>query len=141
MSIYKYQCDYISEFFGYELGNADITLMYGAYLGYIIIFIASLFMNIKKEKLTKKTRYLLWLTTFVLIGCIFGVEYLTWNSVNSRIIEGIQGRYFIPFMLIPFILMINDKINVNFKDNQLIITTSLLIIHLLNIFVLFRSYM
>ena len=141
MSIYKYHGDYITEFFGYQLGNTDITLMYGAYLGYIIIFIASLFMNKERIELTKKNRYLLWVTTFILIGCIFGVEYLTWNSVNARIIEGIQGRYFIPFMIIPCILIINDKIKISFKNNQFITVASLLIIHLLNIFVLFRSYM
>lgn len=141
MSIYKFHGEYITQFFGFKLGNTDISLMYGAYLGYILIFIMSMFMNKDKISLTKKNKCLLWLISFILICCVFGVEYLTWNSVASRIIEGVQGRYFLPFMVIPFILLITDKIKINFKNNQLIIVTSLLIIHLLNIFVLFRSYM
>ena len=141
MSLYKFHGEYISQFFGLIIGNTDINLMYISYLGYILVFITSLFMSKEKIALTKKNRCLLWLLTGVLIGCVFGVEYLVWSSVNSRIIDGVQGRYFIPFIVIPFILLITDKIKINFKNNDLIIIVSVLLIHLLNIFVLFRSYM
>ena len=139
MSLYKFNGDYIAEFFGYELGNSDITLMFISCIGYVLVFLFSLFSIKEKIDFTKKDRNILWVITLVLICCVFGVEYLTWNSVDTRIIYGVQGRYFLPFMVIPFILLVTKKIKIDF-NNKLIIM-SLLVIHLLNIFVLFRSYM
>ena len=79
--------------------------------------------------------------TFILVMCVFGVEYLTWNSVGSHFVSGVQGRYLLPFMLLPFIIVATDKIKIKFKDNTRFVTVMIIFIQLMNIFVLYRSYM
>lgn len=140
MTIYKRQGDFFCEFFGRILGSYHISLFFIPYVLYIGLFFVSLFME-HKEDLKKAGKYLILIMSAILILCVFGVEYLTWNPVGGHFISGIQGRYFLPFMILPLLLLSTDKIKVKFKDNTKIVTCLLLLIHLLNIFVLFRSFM
>lgn len=139
-SIYKRQGNYFSEFFGSALGSYHIKLMFIPYVLYIGLFFITMFMD-HKDYFNKVSKYLISFITFILVMCVFGVEYLTWNNVGSHFITGVQGRYFLPFMLLPFILLSTDKIKVKFKDNTRFVTLMIITIQLMNIFVLYRSYM
>ena len=37
----------------------------------------------------------------IILSCaaIFGIQYLTWTQVGSHLVEGVQGRYFLPLAL------------------------------------------
>ena len=139
-SIYKRQGNYFSEFFGKILGSYHILLMFIPYILYIGLFFITMFMD-RKDYFDKASKYLILFVTFILVMCVFGVEYLTWNSVGSHFISGVQGRYFLPFMLLPFIIIATDKIRIKFKDSTRFVTLMIIIIQLMNIFVLYRSYM
>ena len=38
------------------------------------------------------------------IGAVFLLEYLSWTPVGARVVEGVQGRYFLPIM--PFLVLV-----------------------------------
>ena len=52
----------------------------------------------------------------VLVLAIFVTEYATINSVGSLYIEGIQGRYYIPMLLMLGIVFSNDVVFI--KDSK-----------------------
>lgn len=138
MSIYKNLEGYIAGFFGKSLGYYSIRVFYSAYLTYLLIFGFSLFYE-KVIEFTKKEKLLILGITFILICCIFGVEYLTYTNVGANVIDGIQGRYFIPFMLLPLLLINTDKIKFNFKNYTFYTSIFIFILHLLNILVIIKT--
>lgn len=40
--------------------------------------------------------------------CVFTLQYLSWTTVGATIVDGVQGRYFIPVML-PFFLLFQNR--------------------------------
>lgn len=110
--------------------SSEILLtMFGAHLGYYVVhvfapyiyflitfFIVALF--IKNEKTVENTQKgLLGFIVFsvcVLIGLSL---YIQWTPLMEPVIQGIQGRYFIPLMLLIAILCTNKQIE--FKGNLL----------------------
>ena len=71
--------------------------------------------NYEKIDLTRLEK---WFMIFIVISTIILMStslYLQWTPVGSRLIEGIQGRYFIPlFALLAFVstkIKIMPKIN------------------------------
>jgi uncharacterized membrane protein len=36
----------------------------------------------------------------IAVAGIFGVQYLTWTSLGGPLVEGVQGRYFLPLALL-----------------------------------------
>lgn len=70
------------------------------FLAYLMILIAVIFAKEEFAKHKMTYRKSLWLSLFGIAG-ILATFYLTYSPVGSTLIEGLQGRYFIPF--IPFI--------------------------------------
>lgn len=63
-----------------------------------------------KYKITKIQRLTGGLIFLIPYIALFLIQYLTWTPVGSYRIQGTQGRYFIPLLLLlPFILNINNE--------------------------------
>jgi uncharacterized membrane protein len=78
---------------------------------------------------TSINQKLISITTFLMTFiAIFGMEYITWTSVGNNIIDGVQGRYFIPIAPLFFFLFYNKKIRVNQNVFKGIIILFILII-------------
>jgi uncharacterized membrane protein len=57
----------------------------------------------------------------ILVASILGILtalYLTWNPVGAKIIEGVQGRYFIPISPLLFLLLYNNKVSLSEKQKN-----------------------
>ena len=74
------------------------------------------------------------------IVLIFTLLYITWTSLDSDVIQGIQGRYFIPLSPLVFLLLYNQKIKLNFKKIGLAIACYLLFCQTLTVAVLLNRY-
>lgn len=138
-SLYSDGMKYIYGFFGRDLCSYNTTISL-AYFMYVLLFIGSIFL----EKVNIKERWekiLIIAISIILFFCIFGVEYLTWNGIGSRIVDGVQGRYFIPFMVLPLLLLNTDKIKINFKHKKEIVIAGIFLVHFLSISILFVSYL
>ena len=93
---------------------------------------------------------LICLLIFILgFGAVVTFDYVTWNAVGNLIINGIQGRYFIPFAPLFFLLFYGYN-NIKFLNRnvileedikyKLLIVESIVIILSLMIFTLVISY-
>lgn len=121
---------YIGSFIGY-FGWLDYAISPVIYLLFILSW-TLLIGQIKKEQNHDKleTRILiLGISIFLTISSIFGVMYLAWTPVAGRIIEGIQGRYFL--VLFPFLMLFGVYFSKLFESKKLLRTI------LLSLFVLY----
>ena len=100
---------YIQSFIGI-LGCLDAYLKPQAYVYYEIYLALSILFDFLFEKKGEPRRgdalfvILIFLATFF---CIEYALYLAWSPVGGSIIEGVQGRYFIPMMLLLTLIVPN----------------------------------
>lgn len=83
------------------------------------IVIAALYSK-KELVLARKAILTMALLSIVGIVSIFGALYVAFNQVGSKIIDGVQGRYFMPF-LIPIIIAIASYVPFEIKVNKKIV--------------------
>jgi uncharacterized membrane protein len=118
---------YFQGVFGGELG---VFQLYMPWFTVIVTFLALIFLSIDKEQkmILKKGFSRVWIgLIFVgsaLLVCLSMLVAFTTTDYNY--IEGVQGRYFIPIILLPFILLANKKGKTLMTDNNKIIGIYLL---------------
>lgn len=119
---FLYEFDnYHMGFIGEKLGNLDEILS----IPYAIVCCYSLGLTALalKDKNSLKPLERLWIVT-VFLGVVFGLELsmlVAWTDRNSKIIEGVQGRYFIPIAA-PLLMTLNTKyIDIKFDINTVVI--------------------
>lgn len=125
----KYLFYYLETGFGRILGLFSIILSELYVIPYIIIFIITcLFDNKKDNKKLEKYNY--FLLIFIIISVIMLITtslYLQWNPVGNKVIDGIQGRYYIPILFIfPFLfnnlsIKINEKKELNLFNKYILL--------------------
>ncbi|OWT33825.1 hypothetical protein BGI41_00475 [Methanobrevibacter sp. 87.7] len=89
------------------------TQLYASTLMAIVFSIYYLiisFISPEEYKLSIKRRTSGIIIFIIIYFAFFIVQYLTWSRVGQLTVTGVQGRYFIPLlMLLPFLLNINSK--------------------------------
>ena len=119
---FLYEVDnYHMGFIGASLGNLDeiLSIPYAIVCCYSLGLVA-LSLN---DKNNLKPLEKIWML-LVCLGVIFGLELsmlVAWTDRNSKIIEGVQGRYFIPIAT-PLLMTLNTKyIDIKFDINTVVI--------------------
>lgn len=117
--------DYINSMLGAEIGWDELIKFYS--IVPIIFFLLLAFVSITdkdiKNVFNKYQKVIIILVILAVIGLIFTSLYIQWTSVESNVIDGVQGRYFIPIM--PLILLIlggNLKIYNNYNKVMIVKT-------------------
>lgn len=124
---------------GAYLGNLDAVLDV-PYLIVMLFSLGLLGLSFRKPgetlKIGKGQRILIWL---VCLGCVLATMFsmlLAWTPVSSRVISGVQGRYFLPFL--PILLMsIKNRFVVLTKNRE---RTILFLMCAANSYILFRLF-
>jgi uncharacterized membrane protein len=81
----------------------------------LLLIAVALFEN-RKDYQFKFPQKILCCVLFVIeTGLIYLLLYLVWSPVGSPVIEGIQGRYFIPLAPLAFLLFYNTKLQLPLK--------------------------
>jgi uncharacterized membrane protein len=118
-SLVNYYIWYLVSFvgyFGWLSTPLPVTLVYL----YIIFLILASLMDEQKDTLnimvTLKQKFISLAIFIITLISIYVLEYITWTSVGNNIIEGVQGRYFIPIAPLFLFLFYNNKIKVNRKE-------------------------
>lgn len=122
---------YIDEIFGGKLEwGEQITI----YLLPYILLVASILVSAKgKEKPELK----IWqkiIAILTILGCIFLAftsMFLAWSRTNIQIIEGVQGRYFMP--IIPLVFLVAGK---KFADDEKTTNIVSILVTIVQIFVI-----
>lgn len=84
-----------------QLGWLDTKIIFWNLLfSFCAVFLAVIG-GLKAKQFTLPTVNMRWIATaitIVIIGAISSVLYLTWNAPKATIIDGLQGRYYIPLI-------------------------------------------
>ena len=85
------------------LGLLDVALPHGVYVAWFaalgVAALAALFVP-GRASVTATGAAALWLAVLASAAAVCLLQYLSWTRVGATLIEGVQGRYFLP--LLPF---------------------------------------
>ncbi|MCE7697943.1 MAG: DUF2142 domain-containing protein [Methanobacterium paludis] len=139
---------YLVCFVGY-LGLFDVPLPFILTLAYLLVMVFVAMIDKSRFNVSLRQK-LVCLIIFILgFGAVVTFDYVTWNVVGGQIINGIQGRYFIPFAPLLFLLFYGHN-HIKFRSRnvilemstkyKLLVVESIVIILSLMIFMLFIYY-
>ena len=88
------------------LGWLNIVLAHWAYRLAMAVVVAALLLScVGSPVMRLKDTGLVGLALGLAVGGIFLGQYLTWTAVGAPVVDGVQGRYFLPLLgLAPFLL-------------------------------------
>lgn len=107
------------QFMGSQLGTFKVNLsdIYMTLLFILLIF--ELLFDNSKYKLNNKDK-IISLSIFIIIILLINTSlYLQWTKLNSNFVDGLQGRYFIPIILLLAFVFDKYKINKYNFDNKI----------------------
>ena len=111
---------YLETLFGSVLAMGEFVKLY-----FIVPFIYSIFFLCEsttdkelKNKFSKFQNIIISLIVIVIIGLVFTSLYVQFTEIDSMTISGVQGRYFIPILLLIGLLLGNLKINSNYNTES-----------------------
>lgn len=138
----EYSEFYMTSFAGKYLAWVDIannSIVSFLYLCLLFFspFISQAKVNIKLDKIDKIIMMIAFAAT---VAFMFTGIYIIWNSVGNSVINGIQGRYFIPIIMLLIIPLYNNKNVLIFKNSQKIYTFLLSFINAIMLINLIKHY-
>lgn len=100
--------------------NAQASVLY--VFSSIALFIFLFFVKDKEEydeiHIDTKTKVIISIIFLLIVVLIYSSLYVQWNIVSNQIIEGVQGRYFLPVLLLTSLIFDNNYLNVREKINK-----------------------
>lgn len=124
----------LQSLFGNELGWYEYVKIYSV-VPYVFMAICAFVTATEEEIKNKLKRYqIVWILLVVLaiILLVYTSLYIQWTSIGSILIQGIQGRYFLPILPLTMLLLGNaiKKIHSTYdkdKVNKVIAVSGLLV--------------
>lgn len=119
---------YLATFAG-VLGWVDTIIPFPAILSfYSILIILPLLDHRHELSISTTSKVILFTASIVVITGIFTTMYLSWTEVRSPIVDGVQGRYFIPLSPVLCMLVYNQRLKIPEKWLILIVNISIFLI-------------
>ncbi len=91
---------------GANLCLFDVPIFSWVPTTYLIILVVLTIRNNKIE-ISNKDKIIVFLVCLMIIGLVFTSLYVQWTKLEANIIDGIQGRYFLP--IIPLAILLGRK--------------------------------
>jgi len=113
---------YLTSMIGGNLGWFNIPapgIM--VWIGMGLLLIGSIKRKSERVILTDKQRLIMMTVFLITVAFIFGGMLLIWTSVESNLIEGIQGRYFLPILPLLLISSQTKDLEIDRKHDKAII--------------------
>ena len=97
---------YLFGLFGAHLEWFSITLSPLYIMPSFIVFIVLCRDYCQKITITKSFKYLAAFVSFIIVLITFTTMFIHWTKTGETVIDGVQGRYFLPlFLLIPILFL------------------------------------
>lgn len=98
--------EYIYHLTGQELGWMDITNSRYMKMAYFAVMVLSV-VRTQDEREEISPRVRIWGIVFTAVGVVMSLlsMLIYWTAPDAKIIEGVQGRYFLPFLIITFLAL------------------------------------
>ncbi len=109
-TVFTYGQYYIDTFIGSQLGWLNIGVNRTIINAFLIILLFSPFVEENDKELNKKQKIWICLLAIATIILIITGLYITWSPVGGEVAVGVQGRYFIPIVIL-FLLCLCMKEN------------------------------
>lgn len=114
---------YILSLFGQKIGDCELIDL-GLIITYVnlaLFVVATILSEDTRNKFSKYQKIIIILVALATIALIFTSLFIQWTTEGADFIEGVQGRYFIPILLIVAILVSSViKIKSNYKEENLL---------------------
>ena len=140
-TINEYGGYYLLTFVGSELGYANIIIPQI----YIIIMLFGVFLlpfiENNQKSLDKIQKILMVAIFIILVVLIITGLYLTWSPLQYDKVAGVQGRYFIPVMIILLLTMISKKKNIDIKNLHIKYFILYFILNIIPIITIYQNFM
>ena len=121
---------FIDKFFGIStivkmgsIGNAPFVCL--VLVDIIMVVLALVNLDYKKLRLNKYQRGFILLMIFAVNCLIWTALYLSYTEVGAEVIQGVQGRYFLPLLIILLACCQINKFKLKVDKNQLIFGLSM----------------
>ena len=114
---------YVEGIVGSLMGWLNIEISRLVTLGFIILLALAPFLDENKVTLNIKQKIwniIIFLGTYTLIIL---AAYVSWTTVNSDKVMGVQGRYFLPIIILPLICLCDKERYIKFKNIKYILPT------------------
>lgn len=112
---------YLESFAGQGLGWFKIDVPLLSYVFIIILLLAAIKVAGEPEYFTKKSRIFMVVIGLICFAACNGGMLLGWTPITTYTIEGVQGRYFLPFILTLLLIIRSNKIELkNHIDRYLL---------------------
>lgn len=114
---------YVEGIVGSLMGWLNIEISRLVTLGFIILLALAPFLDENKVTLNIKQKIwniIIFLGTYTLIIL---AAYVSWTTVNSDKVMGVQGRYFLPIIVLPLICLCDKERYIKFKNIKYILPT------------------
>lgn len=97
---------YISSMVGSYLGWLDIPVNYVFVSGFLILLVLLAVSGYRgeRQRFTGRQKLILFLISLCILGLVETSLFVTWTGAGSKLIQGVQGRYFIP--ILPLVLLL-----------------------------------
>lgn len=99
---------------------------------FICVFIFMIILLCKDDnntKLTKKQFIVMFFVFVILCAIIYAAMLFSWTLKGSTFIDGLQPRYFIPPLVLLYILLQSEYVNIKLKNRNVFYSVSIIIIN------------
>lgn len=119
---------YVESMVGQKLGRVEIEISGVVVLGFVILFLISM-LKVRGEKqyVTKGQKWWISIVCLLSIGMILMGMLLTWTPYGHVSVEGVQGRYFIPLLLLASLLGRNRVVLLNENKDRAIFCAGMIL--------------
>lgn len=134
---------WIKETFGLILGALNISVWEPCFWVYCLILFASAVFNLGETISFRRVEkvFLVVLTiAATLLTIVIWREWTLYQDHRSDIIMGAQGRYFIPFFILPLLSAISPRASLYRKNVLVLFSIILIIIYFIDAFFIVRTF-
>lgn len=110
------------DLFGINIAQQSVNAPWIIIILFIILLLLASLLR-EGEKVRFSTPYRVWISfiTIAGIGMISLSMLLAWTEKGTEYIEGLQARYFLPYMILPFFCVQSEKIIQKYRDDRILI--------------------
>ena len=130
---------YLESIVGQKMGWVDIEISRVVFAGFLVLFLVSM-LKVRGEKqyVTGSQKWWISIVSLMSAGMILMGMLLTWTPFGHVSIEGVQGRYFTPLLLLVSLLGRNKAILLNENKDRAIFCGGM-ILQLLTVIYLIKA--
>lgn len=135
--------NYIYMFVGKNLGWLNINTSMLTIIGFIVLVLFAPFLSKKQEQTILDNKQRLWMVTIfagIFLLVLTGL-YIGWTAVGGEIVIGVQGRYFIPIVILLLLCMCMKEKYMDFKHINVVYPVLLTLLNLSILKTILRFFM